>query len=637
MTELKEQIILLKSADIGGENPMPDMLDTSYIHARCDTTERVTEEDKIYFGKGKINTLLPYLSQDRYDRVIKERPYKALILENEKIKATFLPELGGRLWSLYHKELGRELLYVNDIVQPGNLALRNAWVAGGVEFNAGIKGHSPFTCSSIFAARSENELGEPILSLYEYERIRGTVWGINAYIPSGDDKLYIRTTIENYSGKDSYNYWWSNIAVPERGVRVLTDAEEMFTCTYEDNHYIIDKKEVPFFGGADMSRPEGAKHAGDVFYITNDGRKWIAAPEEDGIGLLEYSTPELIGRKTFFWGQKTGGRNWNRHLCGSDRAYIEIQAGLRYMQMEHIPMPDNTAITFTECYTVVNMDPKITNGERIAAKDAVSEIVSSMPDPAEMPIPLDKEKTVIHIGSGFGVLEGEHISKYYTFPKESLGECEADWVALSEYGYLPDRHPECYPKSYRTDAVTLRALERSTKYESGDHWYTYLHIGTARYALGDTDGALDAFNISVKKLDNPLARRNIATLYKNVYQNRDGAIENILRAYELMTVPERGLIQDLAKTLTALGEDEKWLAIYDTLPSGIKEISRLKLYSAIALVNLGRRDEAGQYVNESFEMPDIKEGELSVSAVWKDIYGDGKPLPDRLNFRMYEI
>ena len=300
-------------------------------------------------------------------------------------------------------------------------------------------------------------------------------------------------------------------------------------------------------------------------------------------------------------------------------------------------MQNDSVITFTECYTALNMDPKITNGDRLAAKDAVSEIVRSMPDPAEMPIPLDKEKTVIHIGSGFGALEGEHISKYYTFPKESLGECEADWVALSEYGYLPDRHPECYPKSYRTDAVTLRALERSTKYESGDHWYTYLHIGTARYALGDTDGALDAFNISVKKLDNPLARRNIATLYKNVYQNRDGAIENILRAYELMTVPERGLIQDLAKTLTALGEDEKWLTIYDTLPSEIKEISRLKLYSAIALVNLGRRDEAGRYLNESFEMPDIKEGELSVSTVWKDIYGDGKPLPDRLNFRMYEI
>ena len=36
-------------------------------------------------------------------------------------------------------------------------------------------------------------------------------------------------------------------------------------------------------------------------------------------------------------------------------------------------------------------------------------------------------------------------------------------------------------------------------------------------------------------------------------------------------------------------------------------------------------------------MPDVKEGELSVSAVWKDVYGDEKPLPDHLNFKMFEV
>ena len=39
--------------------------------------------------------------------------------------------------------------------------------------------------------------------------------------------------------------------------------------------------------------------------------------EKDGIGLLEFSTPELMGRKLFLWGQGQGGRNWNSWLAGA--------------------------------------------------------------------------------------------------------------------------------------------------------------------------------------------------------------------------------------------------------------------------------------------------------------------------------
>ena len=35
-------------------------------------------------------------------------------------------------------------------------------------------------------------------------------------------------------------------------------------------------------------------------------------------------------------------------------------------------------------------------------------------------------------------------------------------------------------------------------------------------------------------------------------------------------------------------------------------------------------------------MNDIKEGELSLSAVWEELYKGEKALPDHLNFRMYE-
>lgn len=55
-------------------------------------------------GKGMVNTLLPYMIQDEYNRERKERESDAAFLENEYLKAVFFPRLGERLWSLYDKK-----------------------------------------------------------------------------------------------------------------------------------------------------------------------------------------------------------------------------------------------------------------------------------------------------------------------------------------------------------------------------------------------------------------------------------------------------------------------------------------------------------------------------------------------------
>ena len=74
---------------------------------------------------------------------------RVAVLENEFLRATVALDLGGRLLSLYDRRAGRELLYVNPVVQPANLALRNAWFSGGVEWNIGTRpladddGHAP--------------------------------------------------------------------------------------------------------------------------------------------------------------------------------------------------------------------------------------------------------------------------------------------------------------------------------------------------------------------------------------------------------------------------------------------------------------------------------------------------------------
>src|SRR5579862_808555 len=67
-----------------------------------------------------VDHALPYRMLDGYGRERGTKTHKVAVLESNRLIATFLLDLGGRLWSLVHKPSGRELLYVNPVFQPAN-------------------------------------------------------------------------------------------------------------------------------------------------------------------------------------------------------------------------------------------------------------------------------------------------------------------------------------------------------------------------------------------------------------------------------------------------------------------------------------------------------------------------------------
>ena len=260
--ELRFENFELPSADFGAENCLPDIHNNAYIRTPIGVSDSVTEEEKSLVGKGLVSTLIPYTTQDGYNRARKMRGFKSAVLENEYLKAIFIPELGGRLWSLYDKKENKELLYDNNVFQPGNLALRNAWFSGGVEWNVGIKGHNPLTCDPLFAQECTNKNGDPILVMYEFERIRGVVFSIKATLKK--DVLLVGIEIENKSDKDVYMYWWSNIAVPEtKNTRIIVPTEESFVCSYSDGGYFLDTCKLPIVNEMDVTYPARATKSAD--------------------------------------------------------------------------------------------------------------------------------------------------------------------------------------------------------------------------------------------------------------------------------------------------------------------------------------------------------------------------------------
>lgn len=658
---VKMETFYMPAADTGKPNPMPDIKNVSYIFADYELTSKVQEDEKTNIGKGMLSTILPYTLQDGYDRDKQMRGFKAAVVENEHLKAIFLPELGGRLWSLYDKDLQRELLYVNPVYQPGNLGIRNAWFSGGVEFNVGIKGHNPLTCSPLWCAIDKTDDGD-VLRLYEYERIRGIVYSISAWIPEGGKALHLHCKIENKSDDTKFMYWWSNIAVPETaGTRVLVPTDDSFLCFYNADHYVLDKVPIPVSDGVDISYPRNIPSARDFFYkIPKDEKKWIVSVEEDGIGLLHTSTKELIGRKLFLWGMNAGGCNWSEWLSEENSKYIEIQAGLAHTQLEHMPMKGHDTWEWTEIYTAMQGDPGVMHGDYTeAVKEIDRYLVDRLGHPDDFKFPADsavKSREIICQGSGWGYMEEQirnaRISDSFAFTPVADGESDI-WKEFLETGRFAVPPVENEPSGYVIDPFWLDKLEKLPE----QSWYSLLHIGVIKYALKDLDGAKAAWEESLKLAPSAWAYRNISMLYKNEWHDMPKAREYILKAFELVKDCPT-LCKEVAMQLAFDGGDQLWLDIYETLPANLQNMGRLRMYKAIALMNLDRLQEATEIINPDFQLNDIKEGEMSLSHYWFKLYrsiyakeigkvydendkeliaaADAKyPLPRKLDFRMH--
>ncbi len=654
---IKFEDFVMPAANMGEPNPMPDIKNVSYIHAGYRASERIAPGELKYLGKGMINTMLPYKLQDGYDRSEAPRAFKAAVLENDYIRAVFLPELGGRLWSLYDKTLDRELLYVNTVFRPGNLGLRNAWFSGGVEFNMGIKGHNPLTCSPLFCEVAKTPDGE-VLNLYEYERIRDAVFTVSAYLPEDSKTLYLKCRIENNTDDEKYMYWWSNIAVPETDkTRVIVPTDDAVLCFYNADHYELDKTAIPYSLNTDVSYPSSLKASHDFFYkIKDETPKWIAAAEEDGKGLLQCSTDILHGRKMFIWGQSAGGRNWNEWLSEKGQAYIEIQAGLAKTQLEHIPMPARCEWSWVEAYTALDCPAdKLHSPDWNTAVGTVDEYIKErIGSTHNLYFPSDDSVTsrrIVYAGSSWGGIEekkrGTSLSRYHKFPIADGDREVAAWDMLLCDGKLPT--PDVYdePQSYVVGDVWREKIMSAP-----DSWYKYLQLGVVLYAAGDLEGAHRAWEKSLEFEKSAWAYRNISMLYKNEYGDMEKAHEYIMEAMKLRS-DSRALVLDCASILTAMGNDEEWLSVYDSLNDELKAVGRIRLYRASSLIKLERYEEATEIVNPDFIMSDIKEGELSISHLWFELYrglyekkfgvrdDDAAdkmyPLPKSLDFRMHIV
>ena len=619
--------VLLPSAHFNGESTLPSLYAMSNVQGL--TRSALDEDDELFVGYGFLASIFPYRMQDLYDRAEDLTSYIGVVLENDYLKALFLPELGGRMWSLYDKVAGKHLLYDNPIVRPCNLAVRNAWLAGGIEFNCGMVGHHPFTCSRIHAAQTALDDGTPVLRMYEYERIRGAVYQMDFFLPDDSKQLFGRMRILNPTSDTVPMYWWTNMAVRENPeARDVIDA----TVTYNNRDGMVGKNSVPYDNGIDITYPSNNPIAIDYFWkIPPTARKYTTYIDKEGYGFFQTSTKRLQGRKLFVWGQGEGGRRWQEFLTqdGHDGRYVEIQAGVAHTQYECLPMPPKTAWEWMEAYGAITTDPQKVHGDWEVCRAEVNQKLEALIPEERLEAMLTATKqmatspaqTQICYGSAWGKLENlrrEYAKQPAICPHLDFGALEEEqmpWLALMEQGSMATNGDMTLPPiSWMLQKEWTEMLEKSA-----DCHEKYLHLAAiymAERRLRDSAEALD------KALQ--LAKTPIALfLQAQIYRMRDdmaSAADTAMEAYALLPTDVSLARQSLALALSAQ-QHEAIIKAYETAPASVQGDGRVAMLYAFALLRTHRLAEAEAVLlgNGGLSVTDIREGEVSLTDLYIEI------------------
>ncbi len=574
-------------------------------------------------------TVLPYTRQDRYDRHPVERATRVAVLENDYLRAEFLLELGGRLWSLFDHHRGRELLHRPAVLQPANLALRNAWFAGGVEWNLGFTGHWPLTCEPVYAGRLTAPDGTPVLRLWEYERMLGLTWRIDVWLPPDAKTLLVRPVIDNPTADPVGVYWWSNIAVGlTASTRVLAPAGNAWHFDYSGRLQYVTVD-------ATLSYPRTASHSADYFFDLNAAsHPWICAVDSTGYGLVQASTSALLGRKLFVWGESTGGRHWQRWLGDGD-GYTEMQAGLARTQLEHLPLPPGQQWAWTEAYGPLDAPAAATAGwtEAVrAAGQAARQVSADAIENGERVLAglADTPPTQIcHNASGWGALEvaaGHRVSDPATpYPAKTLGENQRPWLDLIHTGRLPSITAPPVVGQGWTRRLAAAAPDAATLY----------HLGLAALARGEPEHALATWRRVPEH--HPLILRALASV--EFQQGAVLAAADHYAAAAQLAPDHVGIAVEALTALCDVGQPVRANVILNRLPASARQSGRIRYLACRAALGRGDLDTVRRLlVEERMVVPDMREGDDGLAALWREYCaaaGEERDLPPAYDFRMH--
>ncbi len=289
--------------------------------------------------QGAAGRLYPLPFTDSLSEEKEDKEYNAVVLENEYLQVTVLPEIGGKISRGYDK-IGRyDFIYHNSVIKPAMIGLAGPWASGGIEFNW-PQHHRPTTFMPLEAAIEEKGNGEKIAWIGEVEplnRMKGM-----AGITLCPGRSYIKAEVRLYNRTPFIQpfMWWANLAVPvNENYKIIFPPDTEWVNDHDRRAVIgwpiakgIYQTARPYdYGtGTDLSDYNSIS-VNSSFMISQDqsDMDFVAGYDrKKKKGIVAFADHTVVpGKKLFHWGKGDFGNMWCSNLTDEDGPYVELMTG----------------------------------------------------------------------------------------------------------------------------------------------------------------------------------------------------------------------------------------------------------------------------------------------------------------------
>ncbi|MHC4120447.1 MAG: DUF5107 domain-containing protein [Planctomycetota bacterium] len=283
--------------------------------------------------QGAKKKIYPYPFQDQVANVREEKTYKALYLENEYIKLSILPEIGGRLFSALDKTNNYEIFYHQHVIKPALIGMLGAWVSGGIEWCV-LHHHRSTTFMPVDYTLAENPDGSKTIWFGETERRHRMKWIIGVTLRP--DKSYIEVTVKvfNRTAQPHSMLYWANVAVHANDDYQVIFPPSVRAATYHSkndfSHWPISDEAYrgTNYRGVDLTWWKN--HPEPVSFFAWDLQEDFSGGYDHGqkAGVVHVGNHHVVcGAKLWEWSPGPRGRMWDKILTDADGPYAELMVG----------------------------------------------------------------------------------------------------------------------------------------------------------------------------------------------------------------------------------------------------------------------------------------------------------------------
>jgi uncharacterized repeat protein (TIGR01451 family) len=294
------------------------------------------------------------------------RNYQLLVLENDFLYVTLMPELGGRIYQMVFKPTGHNELYQNPVIKPTPFGpLDQGWwlAIGGIEWCLPVDEHGyewgePWSYQVITSTKG---VTVTLRDTTAANRIRAAV---SVHLPADRGYLVISPRIENPTGHDiDYQYWTNGMLAPgpantvSEHLNLVYNADEMSVHSTGD-HRLPGYDTTPT--GPDYRFSWPVYHGTDFSRLGN-WRAWLgffeypqAAAGFSGVydtaaneGVVRVFSPDVArGSKgfAFGWSALVDSIKWT----DDGSAYFELHGGVAPTFWEQATIAAGQSLAWTE-------------------------------------------------------------------------------------------------------------------------------------------------------------------------------------------------------------------------------------------------------------------------------------------------